>query len=172
MNRRVERRDCGSAVMLPFYRGRLNILVSNEGVCGCRYEPDKDEQVEQVRRPKSSAGTAMPKRVWTEMNEYLRGARQEFTVPLVLQGTEFQKNVWRALVRIPYGETRSYGEIAVGLDAPKASRAVGNAVGANLYLLFVPCHRVIRSNGDLGGFGCGIDVKKFILKGEGIAMAE
>lgn len=165
MNRQVEE-SCGEqTITQPFYRGSLEILVNNDGVCGCKYDPEGHDTAKPSKRPRP---TGMAKRVLTEMNEYLCGRGKRFTVPILLQGTDFQKNVWRALMEIPYGKTASYGEIADALNAPRASRAVGNAVGANPYLLFVPCHRVIRSNGELGGFGCGIDVKKYILKAEGI----
>ncbi len=98
-----------------------------------------------------------------QLNEYFRWERQSFDMPLLLVGTEFQKRVWNRLLEIPYGETLSYGDMAQSLGIPKAVRAVANANGANAISLFVPCHRVIGSNGSLTGFGGGIEVKKFLL---------
>jgi O-6-methylguanine DNA methyltransferase len=95
--------------------------------------------------------------------EYLEGRRREFALPLDLRGTPFQLQVWRALLEIPYGETRSYGEIARAVGRPGATRAVGNANGANPVALVVPCHRVIQSGGRLGGFGGGVELKARLL---------
>lgn len=95
--------------------------------------------------------------------EYLDGKRTLFDVPLDLRGTPFQCAVWQALLAIPYGETRSYAEIARGVDNPGAVRAVGTANGANPVPLIVPCHRVIQSGGKLGGYGGGLDLKRRLL---------
>jgi len=84
------------------------------------------------------------------------------------QGTIFQKAVWQALIKIPYGQTASYADIARAIGKPKSFRAVGNAVGDNPICLFIPCHRVIRSDGGLGGFSSGIDLKKIFMRREGI----
>lgn len=87
----------------------------------------------------------------------------EFTVELCLQGTAFQRSVWDQLTRIPYGETRSYGELADALGNPKASRAIGLANGRNPVSIIVPCHRVIDAGGDLTGYGGGLDRKRRLL---------
>ena len=89
--------------------------------------------------------------------------RREFQIKLHLEGTAFQKKVWEALCTIPYGETRSYGEIAAQIGNPKAYRAVGGANNKNPIMIFIPCHRVIGADGSLVGFGGGIDAKKFML---------
>ena len=99
----------------------------------------------------------------TELREYLRGARRSFTVSLDLRGTPFQLDVWRAVADIPFGETTSYGAIASSIARPKATRAVGRAVGANPIPLIIPCHRVIGSSGDLTGFGGGLPLKERLL---------
>jgi O-6-methylguanine DNA methyltransferase len=102
--------------------------------------------------------------ILNQLKKYLKGALQRF------RGTPFQRKVWSALARIPYGRTRSYGEIAQAIGHPKAFRAVGNANGRNSIPLIIPCHRVIASGGGLGGFGHGIKVKKRLLdfeKGHG-----
>jgi methylated-DNA-[protein]-cysteine S-methyltransferase len=99
-----------------------------------------------------------------ELREYFEGSRREFTVPLEMAGTDFQLRVWRALLAIPYGETRAYREIATSIGAPTAVRAVGAANGANPLPIIVPCHRVIGSNGKLVGYGGGLPLKKRLLK--------
>ncbi|MDE6607001.1 MAG: methylated-DNA--[protein]-cysteine S-methyltransferase [Lachnospiraceae bacterium] len=99
-----------------------------------------------------------------QLEEYFSGRRREFTLPVRLEGTDFQVKVWRALQTIPYGETRSYGDIAKQIGNPKAARAIGNANNKNHILLLVPCHRVIGADGSLVGFGSGLDVKKYLLE--------
>jgi methylated-DNA-[protein]-cysteine S-methyltransferase len=116
-------------------------------------EPDegwerKDSEFDEVRR---------------ELGEYFEGKRESFDVPLEADGTDFQRDVLGALQQIPYGETRTYGEIAEHLGKPKASRAVGAANGRNPIPILIPCHRVIGSDGSLTGFGGGIDTKEFLL---------
>jgi len=98
-----------------------------------------------------------------ELKEYLQGRRKQFDLPLDLRGTPFQLKVWAQLRAIPYGETASYGEIAKAAGTPKGARAVGMANHANPVLLMVPCHRVIGKNGDLVGFGCGLELKEKLL---------
>jgi len=98
-----------------------------------------------------------------ELNEYFTGNLRQFSVPLDLRGTDFQLRVWKLLQEIPYGETRSYGQIASALGRPAASRAVGRANGANPVAVIVPCHRVIGANGKLVGYGGGLDKKQALL---------
>jgi methylated-DNA-[protein]-cysteine S-methyltransferase len=102
-----------------------------------------------------------------QLEEYFRGERRDFDLPLALEGTEFQKLAWRNLLTIPYGETRSYGEQAKLIGNPSASRAVGLANGRNPIPVVVPCHRVIGANGSLTGFGGGIERKRWLLAHEG-----
>jgi len=99
-----------------------------------------------------------------QLEEYFAGARKDFDLPLKLKGSEFQINVLKALQKIPYGETVSYGEIAKRIGKPKAVRAVGAANGRNPIPIVVPCHRVIGSSGDLTGFGGGLDTKEALLR--------
>jgi methylated-DNA-[protein]-cysteine S-methyltransferase len=106
------------------------------------------------------------KRVMAELEEYFNGLRVTFSIPLDLQGTDFQKKVWSELMKIPYGETRSYKEVAKKLNIENASRAVGTANGRNPICIIVPCHRVINSNGGLGGYSGGIDKKILLLENE------
>jgi len=99
-----------------------------------------------------------------QLEEYFAGSRKDFDLPLRLNGTEFQVKVLKALQKIPYGETVSYGEIAKRIGKPKAMRAVGAANGRNPIPIVVPCHRVIGSGGDLTGFGGGLDTKEALLR--------
>lgn len=99
-----------------------------------------------------------------ELDAYFSGALKRFTVPLDLRGTDFQVRVWKKLQAIPYGETRSYGEIASQVGRPKGARAVGRANGSNPVSIVVPCHRVIGANGSLVGYGGGLDRKTALLE--------
>lgn len=98
-----------------------------------------------------------------QLQEYLAGTRTSFDIPICGKGTEFQQKVWKALCDIPYGETRTYGQIAEAIGNPKASRAVGGACNKNPIMIMVPCHRVIGGNGRLVGFGGGLDMKEWLL---------
>lgn len=102
-----------------------------------------------------------------QLKEYFSGKRRQFTVPLRTEGTVFQQTVWEALRRIPYGETRTYGEIATAVGRPAACRAVGGANHKNPIMILIPCHRVIGADGSLKGFGGGLDVKEKLLMLEG-----
>lgn len=99
-----------------------------------------------------------------QLTEYLEGRRQQFDLPLDLSGTEFQHLVWQALRLIPYGETRSYRQVAEMIGRPQAARAVGGACNRNPVMLFVPCHRVVGSKGQLVGFGGGLALKRWLLE--------
>ena len=108
--------------------------------------------------------------VYTEIMEYLKGERTTFDIAYELDGTAFQKKVWEELTKIPYGETRTYKEIAVAIGNPNASRAVGMANNKNPLMMVVPCHRVIGANGKLVGYGGGIAMKRELLALERRAM--
>lgn len=97
-----------------------------------------------------------------ELNAWFAGTLREFTVATLPKGTEFQRTVWDALKTIPYGETRTYAQIAAAIGKPTAARAVGQAVGANPCLILIPCHRVVAANG-IGGFSSGVEVKRQLL---------
>lgn len=107
--------------------------------------------------------TKLISNAYKQLDEYLRGDRKEFNLPLKTAGTKFQMSVWNELCHIPYGETRSYKDIAVAINNEKASRAVGNANNKNPIPIFIPCHRVIGANGKLVGYGCGLDIKEILL---------
>lgn len=100
---------------------------------------------------------------YTQLQEYFAGKRTLFELPIHNAGTAFQQRVWQELRQIPYGETRSYEEIAVAIGNPRACRAIGQANNRNPILIINPCHRVIHKNGDITGFGCGTEVKQFLL---------
>lgn len=107
-----------------------------------------------------------------ELREYLEGKRRSFSFPIACHGTDFELEVWEALRAIPFGETRTYGQIAAQIGRPRACRAVGSAVGKNSLLIVIPCHRVIAANWKIGGFSCGIDLKISLLEKEGIRFSE
>lgn len=99
----------------------------------------------------------------TQLEEYFCGKRREFDIPLKLNGTEFQKTVWNALLTVPYGKTASYKDIAAMIGKPKAARAVGGANNKNPIIIIVPCHRAVGANGSLTGYEYGTDIKKYLL---------
>ena len=141
--------------------GALLWLQFVEGDYGWTVEGELEQ--EGYRVEEDAGRTA---RVREELLEYGAGERREFGVPLVLRGTEWQKAVWRALTHIPYGETRTYGEIAAMVGRPKSSRAVGRANATNRLPLVVPCHRVIGADGSLTGFAGGMHLKVRLLEHE------
>lgn len=101
--------------------------------------------------------------VKTQLEEYFCGKRREFDIPIRLNGTEFQKAVWNALLTVPYGKTASYKDIAAMIGKPKAARAVGGANNKNPIIIIVPCHRVVGADGSLTGYACGTDIKHTLL---------
>jgi methylated-DNA-[protein]-cysteine S-methyltransferase len=129
-------------------------VLTNLRMVDQTYEPSRADWLEDDR--------AFPD-VVEQLNAYFAGELQEFDLRLEFHGTVFQRRVWAALESIPYGETRSYGEIAQQIGAPSASRAVGLANGHNPIAVIVPCHRVIGANGSLTGFGGGVDRKRALL---------
>ncbi|MCV7365911.1 cysteine methyltransferase [Mycolicibacterium duvalii] len=121
-----------------------------------------DQTYEPDRAGWERDDTAFPEAV-RQLEEYFRGDREQFDLELEMAGTAFQRRVWEALLTIPYGQTRSYGEIARQIGAPGASRAVGLANGHNPIGIIVPCHRVIGANGKMTGYGGGIERKELLL---------
>jgi methylated-DNA-[protein]-cysteine S-methyltransferase len=107
--------------------------------------------------------TPLERLVAQELREYLAGTRSRFTFPVSPSGTAFERRVWDALQRIPYGETRTYGDIAKDLGAPHGARAVGSANHKNPIPIVIPCHRVVRTGGGLGGYGGGLALKRKLL---------
>ena len=121
-------------------------------------------------KEKSTAHVKIPhclKECYSQIDEYFKGNRKKFSVNIQLEGTDFQKKVWKQLIKIPFGKTVSYKDIAVSVGNKNAVRAVGNANGKNRIAIIIPCHRVIGSNGKLVGFGAGLWRKEWLLKHEG-----
>jgi methylated-DNA-[protein]-cysteine S-methyltransferase len=106
-----------------------------------------------------------------QLAEYFEGSRSAFELRLDLRGTCFQKQVWDALLTIPWGVTSTYGKVAAAIGRPRAFRAVGAAIGANPVSIMVPCHRVVGSNGSLVGYGWGLERKRWLLQHEGVDLA-
>lgn len=138
--------------------GVLHLVASQSGLKGVFWEEPKTPFSMTSGRAAEILRLAQK-----EINEYLDGARKRFSVDLDPDGTNFQKKVWDRLLKIPYGETRSYKDIAIELNDPNASRAVGTANGQNPLCIIVPCHRVISSSGSLGGYSGGVDRKALLL---------
>jgi methylated-DNA-[protein]-cysteine S-methyltransferase len=123
--------------------------------------------VDQTYEPSHAGWSPDPRafgRAVAQLGAYFAGELTDFDIELDLRGTEFQRRVWKALLTIPYGETRSYGEIAEQIGAPGAARAVGLANGHNPIAIVVPCHRVIGASGSLTGYGGGLDRKRTLLE--------
>ncbi len=121
---------------------------------------------ESFRRDFSGVKPASQPIARQQLREYFMGDRRTFEMPLRIYGSDFQARVWRTLRSIPYGETRSYAWVAEQIDRPDAARAVGTAAGKNPTPIVIPCHRVIKSNGDLGGYSAGIEKKRWLLEHE------
>jgi methylated-DNA-[protein]-cysteine S-methyltransferase len=146
--------------------GELKLVASEKGLTAILWENDPPHR---IRLASASEDKNHPVLVEVErqLNDYFAGKRTAFSLPLDFRGTAFQKKVWAALLSIPFGETRSYGQIARQIKNPKAVRAVGAANGKNPISIIAPCHRVIGSNGALTGFAGGLDAKAFLLALEG-----
>jgi methylated-DNA-[protein]-cysteine S-methyltransferase len=143
--------------------GKLKLFAGNEALVGILWEREKpnrthiESSVEKIDHP-------ILVETEKQLNEYFNGERKEFDIKLDFIGTDFQKQVWQALLTIPYGETRSYGQIAAQLNNPKSVRAVGAANGKNPISIIAPCHRVIGASGNLTGFAGGMENKELLLK--------
>lgn len=140
--------------------GILKISEENGMITGLGLQQEKPDMLSEQ---KSVAHSDLLYEAYTQINEYFMGRRRSFELPINCQGTAFQKQVWQELQRIPYGETRSYEEIAIGIGNKNAVRAVGQANHNNPIMIIVPCHRVIHKNGNITGFACGTEVKKYLL---------
>jgi methylated-DNA-[protein]-cysteine S-methyltransferase len=145
--------------------GPLRLVGSDAGLAGVLWEK-QDPAKSGFELDRENTDHLVLQQAANELREYFAGERHEFSIPLDFHGTEFQNKVWRALQSIPFGETRSYGELAAQIGAPKASRAVGAANGRNPIPIILPCHRVIGSSGSLTGFGGGLPMKKQLLAHE------
>jgi len=150
---------------------KVFVASTEKGVCMVDFLTSEKAFLKELRRlfpGEIVRDDQKNKAVLSQLKKYLKGELQRFDCPLDFGGTPFEKKVWSELAKIPYGQTRSYKEIAQAIGHSKAFRAVGNANGKNPLPLIIPCHRVIESNGGLGGFGHGIKVKKQLLDFERI----
>lgn len=151
---------CGE-LLLGAFEGRL---------CLCDWQTEKhrglvDRRLRHLLHADMQEGTcAIIETARQQLDEYFTGKRKTFDVPLLFVGTDFQKIVWNDLLRIPYGKTISYGEMAARIGMPKVVRAVANANGANAISIFAPCHRVIGSDKSLTGYGGGLEAKRYLLQ--------
>jgi O-6-methylguanine DNA methyltransferase len=141
--------------------GPLFLAASTKGLVRLEFEARMLRLNPNTTQLHESKSTLAP--YWRELNEYFSGQRREFSFPLDLRGTEFQLACWHALLEIPYGETRSYRDIAQAIGHPHAYRAVGMSNNRNPVAIVVPCHRVIASSGSLCGYGGGLDIKRKLL---------
>jgi methylated-DNA-[protein]-cysteine S-methyltransferase len=146
--------------------GPLLLGMSDAGLAVVAFGRDRPAKLagQRVEWRESLEATAV---VRQQLDEYFEGKRREFTMPLDLRGTGFQKSCWNELLRIPYGETRSYAEIARAVGRTKAYRAVGQSNHHNPVAIIVPCHRVLAAGKALGGYGGGLATKAFLLRLEG-----
>ena len=149
----------------PF--GTLLLGANQNGLIFVRFNHTKDSDT-SLKQPESKKVRTILNATCEQLLDYFSGSRQQFNLPLSLQGTTFQKLVWTALLKIPYGTTTSYQKIATRIHKPKAARAVGAANSCNSLPIIIPCHRVIGSNGNLTGFNGGIGLKRTLLAIEGI----
>lgn len=144
--------------------GVIELTEQGGALTGARLLPDEAPELEAI--PRREAASPVLAEAEQQLNEYFAHLRRDFDLPLAPAGTAFQRAVWEQLSAIPYGETRTYGQIAAAVGRPKAARAVGMACHDNPLWLIVPCHRVLGANGALTGYACGTDVKKALLDWE------
>lgn len=142
--------------------GTLKLVASGVGLVAVLWQGDQPARVPLDTQAEENLDPILLQ-TERQLEEYFARKRTAFSVPLDARGTEFQKQVWRALQTIPFGETRSYGEIARQVGNPAAGRAVGAANGRNPISIVVPCHRVIGTSGKLTGFAGGLEAKNFLL---------
>ena len=148
--------------------GKLRLIASDKGLVAIdvRNVKTSNDQVKNAAAQKILSATKK------QLEQYFAGKRTAFDIPLDLEGTDFQQLAWRALCRIPFGKTISYGDQAKYIKKPKAFRAVGSANGKNPIPIIVPCHRVVAGDGSLGGYSLGLKMKKQLLALEGVSVAE
>jgi AraC family transcriptional regulator of adaptative response/methylated-DNA-[protein]-cysteine methyltransferase len=152
--------------------GDMFAVADDRGLVLCEFadRPMLPTQLERIQAVCGGTPVPMPHQILDqtqqELNEYFAGTRRGFTIPLVLDGTQFQASVWNELLKIPFGATTSYDAIAMRLERPGAARAVGRANGDNRIAIIVPCHRVINADGSLSGYGGGKHRKRWLLRHE------
>ena len=142
--------------------GPVYIVASSKGLQGVFWQKQAVRSVEKLDSKR--AEDKLIQQAAGQLKEYFAGKRKEFDIDLNFEGTPFQNRVWRALSKIPFGQTVAYKDIAKSISNPKAVRAVGTANGKNPFCIIVPCHRVIAADGSIGGYGGGIPVKRQLLQ--------
>ena len=153
--------------------GKIKVFATDKGICAIFLGQEKEKEIERFRKRcptpldfSRGIGPGLP--IVDTLESYVMGELTSFSLPLeLLWGTPFERDVWRALQTIPYGQCVSYQWVAIQIGRPRATRAVGNAVGNNPIPIIIPCHRVIRKDGSLGGFSSGLSIKRALLKIEG-----
>lgn len=156
--------------------GVLMLGSFGDKLCLCDWQVEKhrghvDRRLQHILDAEFEEGTSdVIERAAAQLDEYFAGRRRVFDVPLLFVGTDFQKMVWNELLRIPFGQTVSYGEMARRIGMPNAVRAVANANGANAISIFAPCHRIIGSDLSLTGYGGGLEAKRKLLELEGVLL--
>jgi methylated-DNA-[protein]-cysteine S-methyltransferase len=148
--------------IIPSPVGNLKLIASDEGLVAILWTNDNAKRV-KVGTLVEHQDHPILRETGRQLQEYFEGRRKSFSLKLALQGTRFQNKVWQALLGIPFGETRSYGQLARQLGNPRATRAVGAANGRNPISIVVPCHRVIGASGKLTGFAGGLETKAHLL---------
>lgn len=143
--------------------GELKLVASDQGLMAILWANDNPNRVPLGSMKRDDANPVLIQ-TRLQLEQYFAGKRQRFVLPLNFVGTDFQKQVWQSLLTIPFGETRSYGQIALQIGKPKAARAVGAANGRNPISIVIPCHRVIGSNGELTGFAGGLKAKAYLIE--------
>lgn len=152
---------------IPSPTGSLSVFATDQAIVATLWLDGDRARAPSASLDPSPAAKQWLDRAESQLAEYFAGERRTFDLPLDPQGTDFQKRAWAALARIPYGETRSYGELAREIGCPKGPRAVGSANGRNPICVIIPCHRAIGADGSLTGFSAGIERKKALLALEG-----
>lgn len=146
--------------------GKLKLVASDKGLVAILWEKERPNRVRLGEMAECPRHVVLVE-IERQLKQYFAGKRNEFDVPLDMRGTEFQRRVWDALLAIPFGETRTYAQIAKQLGNPAATRAVGAAIGRNPLSIIAPCHRVLGSSGSLTGFAGGLKTKAYLLDLEG-----
>lgn len=147
--------------------GKMLIFFSSKGIVYLTMSNENEEDIVNFVKVKFGQASKVNSEEYSfheQIIEYLNGRRKSFSLPLDLRGTDFQKKVWNELIKIPYGETRTYKDIARSINVPQGYRAVGNALNKNPVLIVIPCHRVIGSDGKLTGFRGGLELKAKLLE--------
>ncbi len=151
--------------------GKIFLALTETGLCAAGIREKEAESIKLLQKTyniKPVKDDAVFKNLVKLIKRYIDGERLKIDIPFDLKGTPFENKVWKALLKIPYGKIKTYGEIAREIGLPKGARAVGNACGKNPVPIIIPCHRVIAGNGGLGGYTGGIEIKKRLLRIEGI----